>query len=694
MKVAGHARIPPPGWEMIQAEAAISGVNAEQAARKLFEMRRLALEAEAADMLRNGFEPPIWHVCDALLGFPYCYDRTFLSALRRREDWTDKAAREEWTDRLLWEEFCGQMRKLLGYERPVKMLLIMGGNRAAKSEFAAKRCMMMLAEKENARVFAMHMSNPRSVRDQQPLFWKYMPPEWQMQTASLTTYIKYKLKTGFSESSFITPIGGSCAFLNYMQDKDTALQGIEADLVAPDELIPADWVEDLMLRMATRAGIGITTFTPVNGYTPTVKLFIESARLARTIPAYLCPEDGQAADEASALGLSATDYAELWQAEDKRRAAMSPQSAPEDVIAWLAEARGKPVKTAPAGRAFELVPRVMRCVDPRKAVVFFNPSDNPYGNPKEVIATIRNKARGYIRERFYGLAERTISVMIPRFSRKIHVVKADKIPQNGTNYFFCDPAATRNYFLSWFRKSKQNTYLYREWPGNYQIPGIGVPGPWAIPSGRNDGRNDGAPGEGQKPSFGFGLARYKFEIARLERWQDWKTWSAGGAEYPDEEELAGWDARGGADELIEERFIDSRAASAPRIENDRPETLVTFFDDLNLFFNLTPGADVTDGVSKINSALDYEDGVSAPHFFISEECENSIYALENWLNADGDKGACKDPIDLMRYCFMAGCEDIAKNSTPTRGGTSYGARQGGQGWQKGQSRFHKEERQG
>jgi len=680
------------------------------AADKLMRMRTAEIGAELADPLHNGYEPPIWHVCDALLGFSFCYDRPFLRKCRKA-----LGAQDGVTDREVWDDFCERMRKCLGYERPVKALLILGGHRSSKSEYPSKRSMMMVAEKPHARICAFHMSDPRSVTDQQPLFWKYMPLEWQTQIASLTAYIKYKKKTGFSENSFITPNGAMVYFLNYQQNKDVAFEGKEMDLACPDELIPVDWVEDIILRLATRAGKMIPTFTPKNGYTPTVKMFCDNATVVRTITAYLCPRDNKETDEARALNLTPAQLAELWQAVDKKRAAMVPQCEPEDVLAWLAPDDG-PEKTTPLParlqeRVFDQVPRVMKCVDPRKAVVFFNPSDNPYGNPKEVIADLRKKARWYVRERFYGMAEKTISVMIPKFNRKVHVVPASRIPAggngrtSGTNYFFYDPASDRNSFMSWFKRVGKDVYLYREWPGRYDIPGVGIPGPWAIPSGRKDGLNDGDPGEAQRPSFGFGNARYKFEMARLERWTDWRKWREergqrsevrGQDDYPKDDDLAEWDERNGAEELITARFIDSRAASSPRIENDMPKTLLTLFDDLNVFFFLTPGKDIDTGVGEINSALDYEvaeegaeaEGTKAqsedlrflnpPHFFVSEECENSIYALENWMNStDGQNGACKDPIDLIRYFFMAECEDVGPNDYQGRGGVSYGRNSGG-----------------
>jgi len=204
-----------------------------------------------------------------------------------------------------------------------------------------------------------------------------------------------------------------------------------------------------------------------------------------------------------------------------------------------------------------------------------------------------------------------------------------------------------------------------------------MPGPWAIPSGRKEGRNDGARGEGQGP-WGWGHRRYKFEIARLEGWRNYTEWRAAepAREYPPSVEVEEWDERSGTQEPIAARIMDSRAASAPRIENDRPVTLQTIFDDLLLTFDLAPGADICEGESAINAALDYEEEggrlTVAPALYISSDCENMIYALENWTGADGEKGACKDPVDILRYFFMSECEDDGAAAGKSRTGFAYG----------------------
>jgi hypothetical protein len=685
MKIEGHPILPAPGMMEIQAEMARNGGTAEEALRRLLDMRENVIEAEEADPLRYGYEPGIWHVCDALIDFPFCNDRNFIKELRKRTDQTDR------TDGQVWEWFKVKMRQVLGFVQAVTMLLILGGNRSSKTQYAAKRTMMLLTQQEDARAAVFQMSNPRSIEEQQPVIWDHFPPEWKGPIRTTKAYIKYTQKNGFAGESFILPNNSDCFFKNYSQERSTALEGMEKDFLWPDELVPADWVETMMLRLATRDGHGVITFTPVNGYTPTVKMFCAGAKEARTCRGYLLPKDGGEKDEAGALGLTPEQYQEILAAAHSKRAARAPQSVPEDVIAWLTPDAGRQTtplrEAATAGQAddskqkriFEEMPRVLRCLDPKKGVVYFFSNDNPYGNPKNVIGTVRLKPAGYIRERFYGKADKVVSNKFPRFSVKIHTIKPKDIPTEGTNFMIMDPASGRNAFMGWFRACKnKKKYLYREWPGNYPIPGVGVPGPWAIPSGKKDGINDGARGEAQGP-WGFGNLRYKFEIARLEGWRDYEEWKENGDEYPEDEELENWDERVGAREVITARFMDSRAASSPRVENDRPITLQTSFDEILLYFNLTPGKAIdAEGEGPINTALDYElnehdEFINEPEFYVSSDCNNTIYALENWTNADGEKGACKDPVDVVRYFYMAeDCEYEEGGVIMPRGGFSYG----------------------
>lgn len=658
MQVEGHPLLPPPDLAAVEEEARRSRLPAEAALESLLRKRAKIIRMEEDDPFRYGWESPIWKLADAILGLD-CHDETFLKQLDTRLG-------------MDWETWRQQMLELLGLSKQVLMLLILGANRSSKSEYAAKRCQQMGTYNPGASIAAFQMSEPRSVKDQQPLFWKYMLPEWRIQVAGAETYIKYKRKTGFSEMGFINPVGSDYRFLNYKQDRGTAIEGPEYDLMWPDELVPPDWLETMKYRLASRQGKAIATFTPVNGYTPSVGLFCDGATVARTSTAFMLPRDGGEPDVAATLGLERWELEELVTAEIEKRPARVPYSRPEDILAWLENKPSQPVRQ---GRVFHEVPRVLRCADPRMAVIFFHSCDGPYGNPRVVIDLAKAKGATDIRIRVYGVAERQVSTVFPKFSRKIHVIDQAAIPEDGTNYFFVDPAGDRNWFMTWLRVTPHGAYVYREWPGSYDIPGVGVPGPWAVPSAKKEGLNDGARGEGQQ-SFGFGLWRYKFEIARLEHWADYLAWFDGVKQDPDayplDEELESWDERNGAEEVIEGRVVDSRAASTPRIERDRPVTLLEDLIDARLDCQCAPGAEIRDGLNGIISALDYnesEDGsfTNRPKLMIATQCPNTIYALGNYRNVDGEHGACKDPVDNLRYFFTSICDYVEPGPRGRRG---------------------------
>jgi phage terminase large subunit-like protein len=634
--------------------AQMAALGYDKTAEVLLQREKL-IRQEQADPFGHTWEPPIWKVCDALLGFP----------------WVDK----DWAER---------MRQHLGFSKPVKILLINGGQRGGKSQYASNRTMRLLrlGRGGNAPVrgWALHSSLQMSRDYQQPLFWLYLPPELKAKDIKTrTTYIAYKQKTGFSEEKFVMPDGADMLFKSYDQDR-SGIEGGNLDIIWPDELVPSDWVETMELRIAEKNGWMVITFTPVEGYTETVRLFQDGAEVVKESVAFLSPRDGGEPDVPRALGLTEEEFAEVKRAESEGRASYYPQSRPEDCGKWIEEGgrsatsptnlvnAGQP--GIPAGREFMRVPRVMKCVgaEGKRAVVFFHSSDNPYGNPKNVWATIANKSPEFKLERFYGVASKVFSARFPKFNLKVHVVRPDQIPAEGTNYMVVDPAG-RNFFISWYRVTPNRVYKYREWPGDYPIPGVGLPGPWAVPDGKHP---DGKRGPAQKP-FGWGHLRYKEEIARLEGWKDFKERPAGLNQEEWNEQVASWDAENGAREVVQERFIDSRFASTPKMENDRPVTLIEEFADLLLFFTPTPGDDIEEGVQLMQDALDYDDTrpvdfFNMPRYLVSSACQNSIYSLTTWtgFSKEGRRnldGASKDPIDCDRYFFLSDCQYLGGAAT-------------------------------
>lgn len=626
------------------------------------------IRKEQDDPLRHGWEPPIWKVCDALLGFD-----------RPEADWSVIAE---------------IIRQRLGFKVLVKILLILGGNRSGKSEYVSKRTVKLISYSRSKRVWMFHTSNQMSIEYQQPLIWKYLPAEIRKAVSKKAVreameYISFTRKNGFPDGRVIMPTESEISFRNYEQKRDT-IEGGEIDLAAPDELCPPDWMETLELRIATRGGAIILSFTPVDGYTETVAMMCDGAQTVLESIGFLLPKDGQPADIARALGLTEAELehviAEAEASARERRPARlhAPRSRPEDCMKWTDPALGRQLGCGqlpvPAGRSFEKVPRVLRCAHPEgnRAVVHFHSADNPYGNPLEVWKLIRGKSPAFIRERWYGIANKTIAGKFPKFSVKTHVVPASRAPKAGTNYQLTDPAGSRNPFMLWIRATPRGHYVYREWPNQHtEIPGVGVLGPWALPGGgiiNGRRRHDGKLGPGQAPSLGWGYLANKVEIARLEGWADYKAKKPDGMD--EKEWQRSWRAENGAAEAIFQRIIDSRPASAPREEDDRPTTLLTQFEDIGLVYVPAPGDDIEEGVQDINDALDYREDepvneFNEPHLYISEECQNLIFAMGKWTGADGNKGATKDPIDLLRYYFRAGCEHYEADAFESSGGGHY-----------------------
>lgn len=654
-----HPVLPLPSPE----EAAAMGYDAWTAALK---RREEIIRDEKDDPVRHGWEPPMWKVCDALLGFD-----------RPDPDWPALAER---------------IRTRLGFPRIVKILLILGGNRSGKSEYIAKRTVKLVTFHRSKRVWMFHTSNPMSLEYQQPLIWKYLPAEirrtvQQKAVRKTTEYISYSKKNGFADGRVIFDTESEISFRNYEQEKNT-IEGGEIDLAAPDELIPPDWLETLELRVATRGGSVVVTFTPVEGYTETVAMMYDGARAVIESIGFLLPKDGGKPDVARALGLTDAELDHVVAEKDAARRenrpmrTHAPWSRPEDCLKWLdaqvGHLPGCGQPAVPAGRKFELVPRVLKCAgaEQNKAIVHFHSADNPYGNPIEVWKLISNKNTAFIKERFYGIANKTISGKFPKFKVGVHTVPAARVPKSGTNYHLVDPASARNFFMLWIRATKRAVYVYREWPGPYEIPGYGMLGDWATPGGgilNGRRRYDGKAGPAQT-ALGWGNLAYKLEIARLERWHDARKPKPEGMETKAWQRA--WHPENGADEVVFKRFIDSRPASAPREENDRPTTLLTQWEELGLVCEPTPGDDIDEGVQDINDALDWDENqpltdINCPRLLISEDCPNLIFAMQKWTGADGNKGATKDPIDLLRYFFRADCCHYEADAFESTGGGHY-----------------------
>lgn len=516
MKILSHPVYPLPSWESSQADPdAVQGYLAK---------RNQLIELEGADPWRYGYRPPVWDLVE--------------------------------------QELASGQREIL----------ITGGNRASKSEYAGRKVIETLLGGEKRKVWCLQTTEPNSIEMQQPIVFKYIPAELKGLKKGQVVNISYTQKNGFSENKFICPNGSECVFRNYAQDI-TVVEGGDCDLIWCDEMAPLSWIETLRYRLVTRAGILLVTFTPIEGYTPVVKEFLDGART---------------------------------------------------------------VKWARAELLGENVPKVQRCVRRGSSIVYFHSSDNPFGGYETMKKTLSGAPKSEIKTRAYGIPTRAILARFPRFRDSVHIIEPDRIPKEGSRYQFVDPASARNWFMLWcLVDARDRHFIYREWPSEgVYIPGIGDPGPWAEADGR---KADGRAGSAQT-SYGWGLERYVEEIKRLET-----------------------NSEGEREEIVC-RWMDSRFGNTPNLKNDAATTVIEECNLLDLCFAPAPLDPIEEGISLINSLLDFDaEGGKEAKLYISSDCKAVIFALKVWTGKDDKLGACKDPIDCLRYAALAGLMDVGKS---------------------------------
>lgn len=349
-----------------------------EAAAEVLRRREEKIQAEQNDPYRHGYEPDCWSDADEIL--------------------------------------------MGGTE-----LLIMGGNRAGKTEYAAKRVMQLLCSRPECRIWCLHTTSQTSIQMQQAVIWKYMPPEFKNAKKTKVTNIQYSQKNGFTDATFVLPNRSQCFFMNYGQEKKV-IEGGEPDLIWCDELVPSDWVETLRYRLATRSGKMIITFTPITGFTPVVKDYVAGCRIKKTLPATL-----------------------------------------------LADTQNIP--SIPKGH----MPYTAKCSKGAAGVIWFHSELNKYSPFEQIKLALRGRGPYEVKIRAYGWAESLSGSQFPRFGEP-NIIPKEQIPEHGTNYMAVDPAGARNWFMLWMRVDEHgNKFVYREWPD------ISM-GEWAMAGEKPDGK--------------------------------------------------------------------------------------------------------------------------------------------------------------------------------------------------------------
>lgn len=636
--------------DQIARFASAKGLTDEVAASRLADAREKMLEKKRGDPFRHGYEPEVWYVARALLR-GYRPSPGEVDYVKRRIS-------------MSWGEYCERMRHVLGFRNGVGELIVMGANRSGKTDFMAKTA-NRIAFEGGKTINIGFQSLPTGKQVQEPRVWNYLPRELKKTVKTAEEYIAYTKQNGFSGSKITFRNGSAVRFITYEMDVNSVMEGSALDFCALDEEFPKSFLDAARFRLASKRGILLCTFTPVSGFTPVVADFLNGMVVTKERTAWMLPIDGKPALPYMELGLSEIEYEKLkaWRDSGGLDDPGVPEARPEPCLNWvLGDTIGG---QHPGGRLFEKTPRVAVCKDGEAAAIWFYGSDNPYGMPGEVIqAAMKNiNARREIKKRVYGMAERIKGRMFPEFTRSKNVCRVEDMPKSLVRCMVVDPAPERNWTAGWYGYDPvcDVLYKYRDWPGNYEIPGVGVPGPWAVQSDRRNGINDGDRGEAQE-SFGMGFLAYKYEWARLERWADFVRWVESGHDemsWPDDwDEIDGWSEVDGVAEQMLFRVIDARAASQSKISRCENVSLFEEVSRLAEGFQPASGQQIGVGLNMLR------DRIAVGKYRICDCCTNTIFAYENFTGADGQKGACKDFLDCDRYVILSGiCDTSADDAT-------------------------------
>ena len=89
------------------------------------------------------------------------------------------------------------------------------------------------------------------------------------------------------------------------------------------------------------------------------------------------------------------------------------------------------------------------------------------------------------------------------------------------------------------------------------------------------------------------------------------------------------------------------------------------------------GFEVETGIQAVGALLEFNREqplcplVNEPRLYVTRNCEQVIWTLENYTGQGGESGGCKDFADLLRYLAMSDLRHVRAGEQRSRGGGSY-----------------------
>lgn len=562
----------------------------------------------------------------------------------------------------LWERIQADIADMRAVGHGVIIVLVLGGNRGGKSKGAARLFNRILRDKPGARGLHLHSKQDIARQTTMPYLFETIPLAWRPAPGKPSTgrhavhRVSYTQGTGFADDVYVFPNGSQANFGYYGNDLST-VEGPEYDVIWADELIPLKWVKTLRYRLATRKGVFIITFTPVDGFTPTVAHFWAGAETIARSP--LMPPD-RLRWEGGVIGRHACELPIIGEG-------------------GRVDGYGE-IETEGAAQVVRGLPRIMQCADPAARIYFAWTQDNLYNPYEETAKLSRPGGREEIKTRLYGLATRIASI---RFQlTAAHRLLRDRVsmlPRTGSFYHIVDPCEGRTWAMWWVYVVGRRAYVLREFPQPGQWPFaarelsdelrrsdlVRAGGQWVTlepPGDEKRVRFDGYRGPAQT-SLRWGLSDYRDEILRIER----ELFRLLNPETPEEslQKVVPW-----------VRIMDSRAGNSPTLAATAATTLIAQMATLEggepLFFAPAGGGSVKSGLNLLDDWFAYDrtrpvDYTNEPRLLIHEDCTNTLACMGIWTGADGEKGAAKDFIDVACY-FAKACHAVPDGLGETEDG--------------------------
>lgn len=580
-------------------------------------------------------------------------------------------------DGILWET-CR-----LRVDNPgVPITLGIGGSNGSGKSMALARFLTLAMEQctpdqpEHQRTFwtfSYDDDKSAEVIESQIRFWQ--PNEYKTETGRLKKLANQKMAYdragGFTNNECAVMSGAVCRFKTWAQDigkiegpRPTCSWGDEAVPVAVLEavenrlLTAAEWTHQDMSRWKellaqkerepdlafprdligrVMVGVQFVTYTFRDGYTDTVRWFMDGAKVMREIEA-------------------------------------DPELLPRR------DADGNIL-------GGERLPCLVHCKNPTRRFLWIYAWDNPLGGNWEGMKKAeKDSPRSKKLWKCYGIAEGTADSPFPNFHVQVHVRPISWLPPHdiGTWWMACDPNATggRAWFMLWaFVIGKQwnhlapgDIFIAHEYPqtnDNVVVPGqsiyTGEDCEWAKTGGKN---GLGVKGNAQKQwpvGYQFRADEIRRIEAKLGRWQGIQ-------------DMLGTHERTMID-LYGRRIADSRSSNAVSENQDGGKTMIEYMEENGLYFTQAGrdaggeagGGRVLPGEQNINSMLMWNREITVldnktgwmeadpqrgrgPRVRIADHCTNLIGALQNYPGfavPGAATSAWKDPIDVLRYLLNA-----------------------------------------